>query len=138
MFNGAPPGAIESLLPGQARISEIYLGLRVGMAGGLTINSECTSGTGGGTVQKIDSRAVHCLLEDGNECPTSASQFTDEQLPVYHPLNVGDVPPDRVGDFLTGYPIDDTSVSDGPVFNGVRLGDLSGTFTCADVVAAFN
>jgi len=131
-FTGAPPGPVESLIPGQPRVEEIFLGLRVGMGGEMTLNDSCSGGSGGGTVQYIDARSVDCTLDDGNACPVSASSFTDEQLPVYHPLNVGDVPPDAIGLIA----IDDTSVSAGPAFEAVRLGDLGAGFSCADAVAA--
>lgn len=133
-FAGAPPGPIEALLPTQPRVATIFVGIRTAMEGSLTVNDDCNGGEGSGTVRFIDSRALDCVLDNGEACSAADASYVDENLPVHRALAAGETPPPAVGDVA----IEDQSPSEGLRFEALRLGDLEQDVSCAQAMAMFD
>ena len=126
---------------GGIRAVEVHIGLRTTLGGSGAIADDCMSGAGDATAPEtaIQSRAVSCKVDpaslpDGdtghpdNTCTGDEATFVDENVPNYHILQKDTKPPSQVKD---------QAASTGPQAEVVRIGELTDTFNCGDVRAAF-
>jgi hypothetical protein len=134
VYRGAPLDAISALADDSVRADKLQIGLRTRLGGGGTIGADCKSGVGDSNAEFLDSRVLDCSKTDGSACMPDEAAFVDEQAPTYNILKKGTAPPTDVTKPATqgGGPLDQTP-SVGPRSALVRLGDLGGNFTCADV-----
>jgi hypothetical protein len=137
VYRGAPLDALNALADDSVRADKLQIGIRTKLAGGGEIAADCKSGVGDSTADFLDSRVFDCTKTDGMPCELAEAGFVDEQAPTYNILKKGMAPPTTVEKPATqgGGPLDQTP-SKGPRSSLVRLGDLSGNFTCADVRGA--
>jgi hypothetical protein len=133
------------------RALEVHVGLSTTLGGSGTIAAGCESGAGSADAPEdaIKSRVASCKIDPAslgaldpahpdNACTAAEAQFVDDNVPVYHVLQVGEMPPADGLHWPAGLagqtlPAD---ASVGPLSSVVRLGDRGMNFTCADVRAA--
>jgi hypothetical protein len=114
--------------------TKVQVGLRVSAGGSGKINDDCKTGSGPGDVDDIVSRVFDCVMADGSKCASSGVEFVDQNSPVFHVLKAGEMPPAtwkhvraEADSALNRAP------SKGPLAYVARLGDIGGTFACADI-----
>ena len=135
------------------RAAQVHVGLSTMLGGAGTIAADCASGKGDAMAPEdaIKSRVASCKVDPAslpsgdtahanNDCDSTEAQFVDDNVPNYHVLQKDEMPP--AGSMLNwplskaGSELMPATASKGPLSAVVRLGDLGGTFTCADVRAA--
>jgi hypothetical protein len=144
IYRGAPFDAINGVMDDSVRAETLYIGVRTRLGGAGAIGADCMSGVGDSTARSLDSRVFDCITTTDVACMPAQAQFIDESAPNYNILAKGAAPPTNVmksscectgGCGGAQCPLDQTA-SKGPRSALVRLGDLGGTFTCANVRAA--
>jgi hypothetical protein len=117
--------------------TKVYIGLRTQLGGSGKIGADCSSGVGSAEAENFESRVIDCVMKDGSKCTPDGSEFVDKNTPAFHVLQVGQMPPANwkharpEADMLL-----DRSPSKGPQSSVIRLGDLGGAVTCAQVRGA--
>lgn len=141
VIRGAPLDTLGALDDNGVKAAFMQIGLRTRIGGGGAIGADCTTGTGESQAEYLDSRVVGCVTSDGADCLPAQSAFVDESAPFYNILKKGEAPSmtdPRTGVMVEvpatqgGGPLDQTP-SEGALSSLVRLGDLGGAFSCADV-----
>jgi len=137
VFRGYPLDALNALDDNGVKAEELYIGLRLRAGARASIGADCQSGSGECEASWVDMRAWDCSLTDGSPCSAAGAQFVDEQMMDFQVLRKDEAPPPSVTVPATqgGGPLDQTP-SPGPLSSIVRLGDTTGSFSCADVRAA--
>lgn len=141
-YKGAPLDANTSAILGYPvpRTDRIHIGMRAFFGGHPVITDDCTGAKGKGVADGFDSRSVSCMIQPGMPtgqdsqtagsdtlCDDAQRQFMDENLPLYHCLQEGDIPdPNLI--YLV-----DKSISSGPQISIVRLGKMDDIVSCEDV-----
>jgi hypothetical protein len=111
------------------------------IGGDAVLANDCSRADGSAVAEGWQSRAIGCYLQKDTPtgapdsslagantlCTSDQRQFMDENLPLYHCMKQGDVPPAEIIE------ITDRSPSDGPQMSLVRLGDIGDDITCEDV-----
>ncbi|MDD9937911.1 MAG: hypothetical protein OXT09_30145 [Myxococcales bacterium] len=142
-FRGAPLNANPfAIIDGVVRSDRLHLGVRIRLGASGRIGDDCNTAAGLGVADFVESRAASCMLEPGTNnlfeapagpddiCGGSETEFMNENLPIYDILRLGEEP-------RAVLELQDTSASDGPRYELVRLGALDDDVSCADVRAAF-
>jgi hypothetical protein len=130
----APIDTLQAALDPEAGAVETYIGLRSSLAGGGKIGADCKSGTGPAQAEAFESRLIDCKLKSGMACTPANANFVDQNLPNFHVLNVGDMPP-----ATWKHPRSDADTmldrtpSKGPRGSLVRLADPGAAVTCEQV-----
>jgi hypothetical protein len=128
----APTGVPEAI--GRIGAKEVHIGLRTKIGGSGAIKDDCISGAGVADVGNFESRALECIMSDGSACTASGIGFVDMNVPIFHPLQMGEAPPAM---WKHSRPeadaVLDRKPSVGPRSAVVRLGDLGTNVSCADV-----
>lgn len=141
VYRGAPLDALGALDDNSVRAETLFIGVRTRLGGAGEIGADCMSGSGPATATSLDSRVWDCVRTDDQPCAPAQSQFVDESAPTYNILDAGEMPPSNVmaspcecsgGCAGAACPLDQTP-SPGTRSALVRLGDLGGSFSCADV-----
>jgi hypothetical protein len=111
--------------------TKVYIGLRTQLGGSGKIGADCMSGTGPAEAENFESRTIDCVMKDGSKCPDGDVNFVDQNVPIFHVLKAGEVPP---ANWKHSRPEADAkldrSPSKGPQSSVVRLGDLGSTVSC--------
>jgi len=130
----APTSIGAALVNGGA--TKVYIGLRTRLGGSGKIGADCASGVGSAEAENFESRAINCVTTNGADCTLDEAEFVDKNNPLFHVLQVGQTPPANWKHARAEADATlDRSPSKGPQSSVVRLGDLGGTKTCADVRA---
>jgi hypothetical protein len=114
--------------------TKVYIGLRTQLGGSGKIGADCASGSGVAEAENFESRTIDCVMDDGTKCPPDGANFVDQNVPVFHVLQVGQTPPASWKHARAEADATlDRTPSKGPQSSVVRLGDLGGAATCANV-----
>jgi hypothetical protein len=130
----APVDTLQAALDPGAGAVETYIGLRSALAGGGKIGPDCKSGSGPAQADGFESRLIDCKLANGSKCTVANANFVDQNLPNFHVLGVGQMPPANwkhpraEADAML-----DRTPSKGPRGSLVRLGDPGTPTTCEQV-----
>jgi hypothetical protein len=117
--------------------TSVYIGLRTKLGGAGAISADCKSGSGAADAEDFQSRTFDCVMKDGSKCTSAGASFVDQNVPVFHVLKKGDVPPTKWKHARSDADAKlDRSMSKGPLSTVVRLGDLNASIMCADIRAA--
>lgn len=131
----APTSVTAALIDDGA--TSVYIGLRTRLGGSGKIAADCASGVGSAEAEDFESRAINCVTKAGAECAPAEAEFVDQNNPIFHVLQVGQMPPATWKHPRTDADATlDRSPSKGPQSAVVRLDEVAGTKTCADVRAA--
>ncbi|HKU44700.1 MAG TPA: hypothetical protein VJR89_41355 [Polyangiales bacterium] len=129
-YTSAPVGLLEALDP-EAGATETYIGLRTAIAGGGKIGADCMSGSGPAEATAFESRLIDCKLKSGGKCSVAQSEFVDLNLPNFHVLQAGEMPPANWAQMANAAV--NRMPSKGPQGAMVRLGDPGAAVTCEQV-----
>jgi hypothetical protein len=131
----APISALGALDPNGGAV-DTYIGLRTRIGGSGKIGADCKSGTGAAMADGFESRLYGCKLKNGMDCKNADATFVDQNLPNYHVLAAGAVPPAEWKHVRADADAKlDRTPSKGPQSSVVRVADLGGTVTCAQIRA---
>lgn len=133
VYRGAPLDPLSALDDNSVRADILQIGLRTRLGGGGEIGADCSSGVGDSNAEFLDSRVYDCQRTDSQNCAPAQAQFVDEQAPTYNILNVGEAPPPEIMTMGSNSMQLDQTPSVGTRSALVRLGDVGGSFSCADV-----
>jgi hypothetical protein len=115
---------------------DTYIGLRTRIGGSGKIGADCKSGTGPAMADGFESRLYGCKLKNGMDCKNADANFVDKNLPNYHVLAAGAVPPAEWKHPRADADAKlDRTPSKGPQSSVVRVADLGATVTCAQIRA---
>jgi hypothetical protein len=139
---GAPlSNSIAAIFDGVRRTDRMQIGVRVKFGAALKLDADCSTATGAGITEFVNSRSPGCMVEAGTAnyggmpagpnvaCSASERQFLDSNLPIYEVLDVGESPDDALE-------LADDSESSGTEVSLVRLADLGSDVSCEEVRAA--
>ena len=130
----APISVPQAALDPQGGVSETYIGLRTAISGGGKIGADCASGSGPAEASAFESRLIDCKLKSGTKCTADNAKFVDQNLPNFHVLMAGQMPP---AEWKHPRPEADRMLnrmpSKGPIGSVVRIADPGATVTCAQV-----
>lgn len=111
--------------------TKVYIGLRTKLGGSSKPSTMCTQGVGAAEAEDFESRTVDCVMKDGSKCSPAGAEFVDQNVPLFHVLKTGDMPPAKwkharaeADSTLNRMP------SKGPQSSVIRLGDLGANVTC--------
>jgi hypothetical protein len=134
-YVAAPTSVADGLLGAGAK--SVQIGLRTRLGGSGKIAPDCKAGQGPAAAEDFESRAWACVLTDGAACSAAQANFVDQNVPVYHVLKPGEVPPTK---WKHARPDADAMLnrmpSKGPQSSTVRLGDLNMSASCMDIRGA--
>jgi hypothetical protein len=121
------------LMPDDGAV-ETYIGLRTAIAGGGKIGADCMSGVGAAEADGFESRLYDCKLKNGMKCSVANANFVDKNLPNFHVLKAGEVPPAEWKHPRSEADAKlDRTPSKGPRGAIVRIADTGAAVTCDQV-----
>ena len=129
----APLSALGALDKG-AGATDTYIGLRTKIGGSATLAAGCGLTPANAEADGFESRLINCKLKNGMRCDDAGANFVDQNLPNYHVLAAGAVPPAEWKHVLPEADAKlDRTPSVGPRSSVVRLGDIGTAATCAQI-----
>jgi hypothetical protein len=116
--------------------TRLFTGLRARFGGAYPVGADCNGDTGAAESGDVALRVLDCTMFDGARCTPYEATVADRNMPVFHALRAGEVPPNAWKDPQADRELD-RSASTGARNTVVRLGDVGAALGCADVREIF-